>query len=399
MKVGIYGGTFDPPHLGHIAAARCAAGALGLDKLVFVPAGIPPHKALPADVPAPGQRLAMTAIAADQLLMPGVTEVWDEELRRTGKSYTADTLRRARERWSGAELWLLMGSDMFLSLQTWHQPAEVMSMAGICAFGRTAADSEAALAPQRELLTKTYGARVVTLTVPDLVNISSTRLRALLPGGEGAEYLSQAVYGYILREKLYGTCADLFRLTDEELRCVSYSMMRAKRIAHVRGTEAEAVRLALRWGADAEKARRAAILHDCTKYYSLEEHLALCRRYGLPLDSLERTAEKLLHAKTGALLARHMFGQDDEIYCAIFYHTTGRAGMSLLEKVLYMADYIEPNRDFPEVEALRGLAYTDLDRAVAMGALLSIREMEEMGRSVHRNTRDAYDYYQKGTTP
>ena len=240
---------------------------------------------------------------------------------------------------------------------------------------------------------------MVTLTVPDLVNFSSTRLRALLPGGEGAEYLSQAVYGYILREKLYGTCADLFRLTDEELRCVSYSMMRAKRIAHVRGTEAEAVRLALRWGADAEKARRAAILHDCTKYYSLEEHLALCRRYGLPLDSLERTAEKLLHAKTGALLARHMFGQDDEIYCAIFYHTTGRAGMSLLEKVLYMADYIEPNRDFPEVEALRGLAYTDLDRAVAMGALLSIREMEEMGRSVHRNTLDAYDYYQKGTTP
>ena len=399
MKIGIYGGTFDPPHLGHMAAARYAAGALGLDKLVFVPAGIPPHKALPADAPTPEQRLAMTAIAADALLLPGVTEIWDEELHRAGKSYTADTLRRARERWDGAELWLLMGTDMFLSLQTWSRPDEIMAMAGICAFGRTALDSEGALAPQRDFLTKTYGARVVTLSVPDLVDISSTRLRALLPQGEGSEYLAQSVYGYILREKLYGTCADLFRLTDEEMRCVSYSMMRAKRIAHVRGTEAEAVRLALRWGADAEKARRAAILHDCTKYYSLEEHLALCRRYGLPLDELERTAEKLLHAKTGALLARHMFGQDDEIYNAIFYHTTGRAGMSLLEKILYMADYIEPNRDFPEVEELRSLAYADLDRAVALGALLSIREMEEMGRSVHHNTRDAYDYYQKGTTP
>ena len=152
MKIGIYGGTFDPPHLGHLAAARAAAGVLGLDKLVFVPAGTPPHKELPPEAPADGQRLAMTEIAADQLLMPGVTEVWDEEMRRAGKSYTSDTLRQAKKRWPDAELWLLMGTDMFLTLQTWHEPAEIMSMAGICAFGRTEADTEELFAPQREYL-------------------------------------------------------------------------------------------------------------------------------------------------------------------------------------------------------------------------------------------------------
>ena len=397
MKIGIYGGTFDPPHLGHLTAARAAAGVLGLDKLVFVPAGTPPHKKLPPDAPADGQRLAMTEIAADQLLMPGVTEVWDEEMCRAGKSYTSDTLRQAKKRWPDAELWLLMGTDMFLTLQTWHEPAEIMSMAGICAFGRTEADTEELFAPQREYLSKTYGAKITTVVIPDLVDISSTRLRRLLARGAGREFLAPAVYGYILREKLYGTSADLSRLSDEDLRCVSYSMMKAKRIAHVRGTEEEAVKLALRWGADAENMRRAAILHDCTKYWSLEEHVALCDKYGVALDPMERVTEKLLHSKTGAILARHVFGADDEAYDAIFYHTTARANMSLAEKILYMADYIESNRKFDGVEELRKLAYEDLDAAVARGAKMSIDEMVEMGRSVHHNTTEAYEFYRKGT--
>lgn len=85
MKIGIYGGTFNPPHLGHLAAARAAAGALGLDKLVFVPAGVPPHKIMPAGSPDDRQRLAMTSIAADQLLRPELTAVWDEEVKASRK--------------------------------------------------------------------------------------------------------------------------------------------------------------------------------------------------------------------------------------------------------------------------------------------------------------------------
>ncbi len=393
MKIGIYGGTFNPPHLGHLAAARAAADALGLDKLVFVPAGIPPHKALPDDVPDDGRRLEMTALAADQLLRPELTETWDVELERPGKSYTSDTLREAEKRWPGDELWLLMGSDMFLTLQDWHEPEVVLSLAGVCAFCRGDVHGAAPLAAQKKHLEDAFGARAALVEIPDPVDISSTRLREMLARGEGREYLPPAVYGYILREKLYGTSAGLFRLSIEDLRCVSWSMVRAKRLAHIRGTEETAAALARRWGADETKLRRAAILHDCTKYLSLEEHLALCDRYGLELDGMERATEKLLHAKTGALKARYMFGQDDEIYDAILYHTTGRAGMSLAEKIIYIADYMEPNRDFPEVEALRAAAFEDLDRAMAMGALLSIREMEERGREIHHNTLEAYEYY------
>jgi len=177
-------------------------------------------------------------------------------------------------------------------------------------------------------------------------------------------------------------------------------MMRAKRITHVQGCEQEAVRLARHWGADPDKAARAAILHDCTKYLEMDEQLQLCAKYGIVLDELERRAVKLLHSKTGACVARHVFGADDEICQAIFWHTTGKAGMALLDKILYMADYMEPNRDFPGVERLRKLAYEDLDAAVIAGCETSIQEMDERGLEVHANTLAARNWLmsqRKGT--
>ena len=396
MRIGIYGGSFNPPHLGHLAAARAAVNALGLDKLVFVPAGVPPHKELAPHSPAPGQRLELTRIAADQMLLPEITEVWDAEIRREGRSYTADTLAQAARRWPGDELWLLMGTDMFLTLHQWAEPEKILALAKVCAFGRSAADDEAVFAPQRERLMKEYGAGAVVISIPDLVDISSTRLRELLASGEGREFLPRAVYGYILREKLYGTAADLKRLSLDELRCVSYSMVFARRLAHIGGCEEESARLAVRWGADEDRMRRAAILHDCTKYLTLEEHLAVCDRYGVALEALERATDKLLHAKSGAALARYVFGQEPEVCRAICYHTTARANMSLEEKILYVADYMEPNRDFPEVEELRRLAYTDLDRAVGMGTALSMLEMAQRGKEPHHDKQDAYEFYGKG---
>ena len=395
MKIGIYGGSFNPPHLGHLATARAAAEALKLDKLVFVPAGVPPHKALAPHSPTSEQRLELTRIAADQLLMPEVAEVWDVEIHRQGKSYTADTLEQAAKRWPGDELWLLMGTDMFLTLHEWAAPEKILALAKVCAFGRTEEDGEEVFAPQRERLKKEYRAEAVVISIPDMVDVSSTRLRELLAMGGGREFLPEAVYGYILREKLYGTDADLKRLPLDDLRCVSYSMVFAKRLAHIRGCEEEAARLAGCWGADEEKMRRAAILHDCTKYLSLEEHLAVCDRYGVELDSLERATDKLLHAKSGAAIAKYVFGQED-IYDAILYHTTARAGMSLEEKILYVADYMEPNRDFPEVEELRRLAYTDLDKAVGMGTVLAMQEMVQRGKEPHHDKQSAYECYGKG---
>ncbi len=389
MKIGIYGGSFNPPHLGHLAAAKASVAALGLDKLLVVPAGLPPHKELPEGTPSAAQRLTMAQLFTDQLRLPNIAECWDVELRREGKSYTADTLRTAKELWPDAELWLLMGTDMFLSLHTWREPETIAKLSGICAFGRAGQDDDDTFAPQRAFLERQYGAHIVTITIPDLVEVSSTRIRAMEDRSGWQDFLPEAVYGYILREKLYGTSVELNALNEQELRCVSYSMVKAKRLPHIRGTEEEAVKLALRWGADPEKLRRAAILHDCTKYYSVEAHLAICDRCGIPLDEMERGAEKLLHAKSGAALAKYVFGQDEEIFQAILYHTTGRANMSLAEKLLYLADYMEPNRDFPEVDELRRLSYEDLDRAVLFGVRLSIQEMLERNRIVHHNTLEA----------
>ena len=389
MKIGIYGGTFNPPHLGHLAAARTAIDALKLDKLLLMPAAIPPHKVLPADSPGSEHRLAMVEQMADAMNLPGVVEVSNLEMDREGKSYTSETLEALHKQYPKAELWLLMGTDMFLTLHLWHDPRTITRLAGICAFGRTEQDGEAVFAPQREYLTKSFGAKIVTITLPGLVDISSTQLRELLAREKGSEYLLPATYGYILMHRLYGTGAVLKELSLEQLRACSYSMIRAKRVPHVMGVEEEAVRLAKFWGADPELARHAGILHDCTKYLELEPQLELCRKYGVELDGLEEKAVKLLHSKTGACIAKYVFGEPEEVYQAIFWHTTGRGDMSLLEKILYMADYIEPNRDFDGVERLRELSYTDLDQALLLGMNSTIQEMEERGVPIHTNTRKA----------
>lgn len=395
MKIGIYGGTFNPPHLGHFAAAQTAIDALKLDKLLLMPAAVPPHKVLPEDSPSKEHRLAMVERMADAMDLPGRVEVSTLEMDRAGKSYTSDTVEEIHRRYPKAELWLLMGTDMFLTFHLWHDPGAITRLAGICAFGRTEDDGESVFAPQREFLQKKYNAKVVTITLPGLVDVSSTQLRDLLAREKGREYLLPSVYGYILMNRLYGTSAVLKELELPELRACSYSMIRHKRVAHVMGVEEEAVRLAKFWGADPELARHAGILHDCTKYLELAPQLHLCEKYGIPLDDLEQKAVKLLHSKTGACIAKYIFGEPDEVYEAIFWHTTGRANMTLLDKILYMADYIEPNRDFEGVEELRRLAYTDLDQAMLLGVESTIQEMEQRGVPIHKNTLAARDWLKK----
>jgi len=227
------------------------------------------------------------------------------------------------------------------------------------------------------------------------VDISSTQMREMLERGEGREYLLPAIYGHILMNGLYGTHADLKHLDIPELRACSYSMVMQKRVRHIRGTEEEAVRLAQRWGADEDMARRAGILHDCTKYLELEPQLEICRKYGVELDELEQVAVKLLHSKTGACIAREVFGEPDEVFDAIFWHTTAKDDMTTLEKILYVADYIEPNRDFDGVERLRELAYEDLDKALLLGVETTIQEMIDRNRITHRKTLLARDWLRR----
>ena len=393
MRIGVYGGTFNPPHLGHITSARAVFELLKLDKLLLIPDSSPPHKSLPEGSPAAEKRLELTRLAGEQTGLGDRIETLDLELRRGGMSYTADTLEAIRALYPDDELWLLMGTDMFLTLHLWREPERILALAGVAAFGRTEEDTEELFAPQREYLYRKYPfARIFTLTVPGVVDISSTDLREKLSRGEGSRYLAPAVYGAILRDKLYGTNAELRSLRLEELRPVALSYLSHGRIPHVLGTEQAAIRLALRYGADVEKARVAALLHDCTKRLGMEEQSALCGKYGIPTDELERKALKLLHAKTGAAVARNVFGVDDEIYSAIFWHTTGHAGMTLLEKIMYLADYIEPTRSFPGVGALRAACDEGLDQGLLLGLEMTVQEMRDRGHPVHSATLEAVEY-------
>lgn len=392
MKIGVYGGTFNPPHLGHVAAARTVVETLRLDELYLIPAGLPPHKALPAETPDKFQRLEMVRLAGEQLETRLPVRALDIELRRDGKSYTVETLETLNAQYPDAELWLMLGADMFLSLHTWYHAERILSLAGIAAFGRTGEDVDAQFSVQRDALYRKFPqARIFTLAIPDVIDVSSTEARETLSHGGGSRYLPPTVYGYILRENLYGVNADLKRLTLSQLRPVALSYLNRRRVPHVLGTEQEAIRLAIRYGADVEKVRRAALLHDCTKRLTPEAHFALCGRHGVELDEIERENPKLLHAKTGAAVARDIYGMDSEIVGAIRYHTTGRARMTKLEKIMYLADYIEPSRDFPGVGELRRACYESLDRGLAMGLEMTVREMSGRGERLHPATLEALE--------
>ena len=381
-----------------MAAARQAAEALKLDKLLLIPTRVPPHKALTEDVAGPEHRLEMARFAVQALNLDGVAEASDLELRREGKSYTLDTLREIRALYPKGELFLLLGTDMFLTFHQWRHPEEIAKLCTLCAFHRSALDSAGDFASQKRRLERKFGAHVKFVDLQEVVDISSTRLRQMLPAGQGREFLAPAVYGCILREGLYGTNADLRRLRLEDLRCVALSMLDPRRIPHVLGTEETAAALALRWGADEESARRAALLHDCTKKFDKELQLALCRQYGIEPDAAERREGKLLHAITGAAVAYADFGVSGEVRDAIRWHTTGKADMTLLEKIIYLADYIEPTRDFCDLTELRRLAFEDLDGALLLGFTMAVEDLAKKGMPVHPNSVLARDYL-KGKRP
>jgi nicotinate-nucleotide adenylyltransferase len=378
-----------------MAAAKAAMEQLGLDRLILIPDRDPPHKDLAKDAATPEQRLEMTRLMADGL--GPRAEASDLELRRTGKSYTADTVEELHAQFPEDELWLLMGTDMFLTVQNWYQPERIFQYAGVAAFSRSHEDTAALFQAQCEYLADRFHARTTVVDLPEIKEIASRDLRRMLEaewsGGKGdpGEYLWPPVYGYILREGLFGTKADLKHLSDKHLRAVSYSMVKAKRIPHIKGTEETAVALAKYWGVDQEKARRAAILHDCTKYWELEPQVATCDKYGIHLDELERVSVKFLHSKTGAAMAKYVFGEPDDVYDAIFCHTTGKPGMTTFDKILYLADYMEPTRDFDGVEELRRLVYEDLDQAMILGLEMTVEELHERGAIVHQNTQGTLD--------
>ena len=385
MKIAIYGGSFNPPHLGHVEAARTVASALAPDRLLIVPASVPPHKELADGSPTAQQRLELCRLAFADI--PGA-EISEMELRREGKSYSYDTVRLLREENPDAQLILVVGTDMLLSFEKWYQFRYLLENCTLAVLARGEDDLDELRAAAAYLRT-TYDADVTVLP-HEPIAISSETIRERLETRGGEDYLSDAVYAEIIRHRYYGARPSLPWLREKVLEHLD-----EHRVAHVAGCESEAVRLAMHWGEDPELAAEAGILHDITKSLSYNEQLQLCEKYGIINDNSELEAPKLLHAKTGAAMARELFGVSDTVYEAIRWHTTGKPDMSLLEKILYLADYIEPTRDFEGIDELRELAFSDLDGAMVLGLGMTIDEIRRSGREPYVDTLDAYAWYKE----
>jgi nicotinate-nucleotide adenylyltransferase len=199
-RIGIYGGTYNPPHAGHIQAARSALELLKLDRLLLVPGFVAPHKMLPEDSPMPSQRLDMLKLASEGLQD---IEVSDLELRREGVSYTYQTVEQLREENPDAELFLIMGADLFLSFDQWRCTEKILPEVTLAVLHRGEKGEKAAVAAKKAAL-ESAGARVVLLENP-VLDISSTQLRRMLVFECADPFLPAGVGEYIRQNGLYGT--------------------------------------------------------------------------------------------------------------------------------------------------------------------------------------------------
>ena len=388
-RIGIYGGAFNPPHTGHIRAAEYAVQALNLDKLLLIPSCTSPHKPLPAGSAEPAQRLAMTKLWAGEKM-----EVCDLELSRGGTSYTYETVEQLKLRYPDDELILFMGTDMFLSFHTWKEPERILACVSLAVFYRGDKNEKNMIAAkQQEYLDK--GHRVYLVENP-VTEISSTQLRRMLAFRCAAPFLDEKVLRYIEENGIYETSRDFKNLPMEELEQVVINLLNPNRVKHVLGCRDTAAELAKVWGADVTDAARAGLLHDITKALDGPLQLTLCAEYGKVLDEFSENNPKTLHALTGSLVAERIFGENEAVVKAIESHTTGKAAMNTLEKIIYVADYMEPNRDFPGVETLRQLAYTDLDGALKLGLEMTLAMLREQKRQISPASSQALAYLTKG---
>lgn len=196
-RVGLFGGTFDPPHLGHERVASDVADALDLDRVLWVPAGAPPHKSDQALAP-PASRLAMVraAVTADARFEASAIEI-----ERPGPSYTVDTLRALRAELGDAELYVILGADQYRALGEWREPEEILRLGRLAVMDRGGASARDAR--PAALAATTLERRAVFVPVTR-VDLSSTGVRAAIASGAGtAGMVSEAVRRIIDRERLY----------------------------------------------------------------------------------------------------------------------------------------------------------------------------------------------------
>lgn len=377
MRIGIFGGTFNPVHKGHLLLCRQVSEKLGLDRVLLIPTNIPPHKEA-AELASNAHRLEMLRLAVGD---DPVLTVSDIEYRLGKKSYTFFTLTALRQEYPDGEFYLIMGSDMLLTFDEWYRYRDIMDMAFLVAGARQEGEYAALCEKQKKL-----GEDRVFIVRTEIMDISSTELRQKLKAGEDVSvWLEPAVECYIKEHGLYKTVDEtaVLRALEQKLS--------PKRLQHTLAVARLCEELALAHGADPAGARLAGLLHDYTKEEAVPLQLQMMQDSAILVPA---ESEKLYHACTAALVAKQQFGvTDPDVLSAIRYHTTGRAGMSLLEQIVFTADAVSYDRNYYNAKELRELAFRDLDACTLAVIEFVLDKLREANRPAAVDSIACYEEF------
>ena len=363
MKVGIFGGTFDPIHNDHIGVVRSIISTLGLDSVLVMPVANPPHKRGMTDY---AHRSAMVRLALSDI---DGAEVSDLETILPAPNYTLRTLRYLTNN-TNDEYVFVIGEDSMADIYKWYEPVELFKLATICVCGRSNRSVDADVAINRAI---SDGAKVIRLDYRGGYISSSLIRGAVEVGADISDYVPQKVSDYIYSHGLYHDYVDIVDRVRQRIG--------DKRYLHTAGVVVTALKLNAQVGLSYEKVFVASLLHDIDKY---DINLQV-----VPNDAI---GSEVAHQFSGAHTAREEFGvEDKDVLNAIRYHTTGRRGQSILEKIIYLADMIEPLRDYPEVHRLRQLAYQDINLAYREAVRESYNFVISKGERVYPLTLQALE--------
>jgi nicotinate (nicotinamide) nucleotide adenylyltransferase len=378
MKTALFGGTFDPIHNEHISICLNAKKQFAIDRVFVLPAGRPPHKNSNKLTASPEDRFNMAQIA-----FKGEKDiaVSDYEIQKKQPSYTVETLKHFSRQFPSDELYLIIGADSLINFKKWYKYEEILTLCSIIVCGREGI-SEKDITRQMQVLKKESPNKILLCDYKGR-KISSTALKVFLEFGfDCINYIDSEVLGYIRQNNLYTNYA----FYVEKLK----AMLSPKRYTHTVYTVISALELADKTGCDYNKTFLAAALHDCTKKLSDKE------LYDLGFVLKTDVPEPVSHSVSGSFIARTVFNiKDKDILNSIRYHTTGRKGMSLLERVIYVADCIEFTRDYEGVDMLRSAVEKDFETGFLKCMELTIQQLKanENKEGVSDMTEKAYEYY------
>lgn len=367
-KIGILGGTFNPVHNGHLFVAEKVMMHFQLDQLILIPNGNPPHKQ--AVSASEKDRLSMLELAIKDRKNFQIERC---EINQREHSYTYSTLEYLKRKYPNDKLFFIAGADNIEEIRNWRKPEEIFRLADIIFFARPCYPINY---DEIDRLKREFHASIEVFSVEE-VDLSATDIRRSIENGKSITGLVPLqVEHYIKEHRLYETEFTRYIKQLKEMLC-------SHRFRHTLGVAKMAVKLAEHYKSDKDRAYVAGLLHDCAKNMPEEELRELIKKSSFPVYEGELENPQLLHSIAGSVAAEEIFGiKDPEILSAIRYHTIGKVNMTLLEKIIYLADLIEENRTFALVEEMRRLAFVNLEQAVLLSIENNIRYLKKKGLTV-----------------